>query len=184
MVSKAPQTTKSRSKVSTKSTASVRSVARSSSATSLRSPLKKRSTSLSVHSRARKSSRPLVTFGKKTLRAILLSRTLHVASKAVVMLVLVSGALYGAYFLVSNTFAGDVVISKSEIVARVGRQTVLPSGNPDAVVRVQDAETLRKQNAFYADVKEGDYIIMYPTLAVIYSLRTDSLVNVKRIEVR
>jgi hypothetical protein len=100
------------------------------------------------------------------------------------MLVLVSGALYGAYFLVSNTFAGDVVISKSEIVARVGRQTVLPSGNPDAVVRVQDAETLRKQNAFYADVKEGDYIIMYPTLAVIYSLRTDSLVNVKRIEVR
>jgi hypothetical protein len=176
MVKKAPQTTKVKSKVVTRNATPVRNVVRAST---------KVSSHKKVVSRASRSSGgSLARYGKRTLRAILLSRTLHIASKALIMLVVTSGALYGAYSLVSNTFAGDVVISKSEIVARVGRLTTVPNTTPDAVVRVQDAETLRKQNTFYQDVKEGDYIIMYPTLAVIYSLRSDSLVNIKRIETR
>ena len=128
----------------------------------------------------RSKSSNVSKFGKRTLRAILLSRTLHVLSKVAVVVIIAGGTFYGMYSFASNTFAGDVVISKSEIVARVGRLTTLPVGTPDAVVRVQDPETLRKQNIFYQDVKEGDYIIMYPRLAVIYSLRSDSIVSLKR----
>lgn len=119
--------------------------------------------------------------GKRLIRSMLLSRTFQSATKSIFGLFIASTALFGAYSFVSNTFAGDVVISKSEIISRVGKLTILPPGQPDAVVRVEDAETLKKQNAFYENVKEGDYIIMYPTMAVIYSLRTDSIVAIKKV---
>jgi hypothetical protein len=96
---------------------------------------------------------------------------------------MVSGsALYGAYALIGNTLANDVVVSKSEILARVAKLTPLPTISPDAVVRVQDSATLKKQNSFYENVKEGDYIVMYPGLAIIYDLRNDSVVALKRSE--
>lgn len=91
----------------------------------------------------------------------------------------VGSALYGAYALIGNSVANDVVVSKSEIVARVGKHIELPAGDPEAVVRVQDAETLQKQAPLYENVKEGDYILIYPSLAVVYDLRNDRIVALK-----
>jgi hypothetical protein len=143
---------------------------------------RKRVVTTRVNRTKKSTTSKLGLYSRRTLRDILLSRALRVASRAFVGVVMVSAAMYGVYSFASNTFAGDVIISKSEIVSRVGKLTSLPAGTPDAVVRVQDADTLKKQNSFYENVKEGDYIIMYPSLAVIYSLRTDSLVAIKRIE--
>jgi hypothetical protein len=50
----------------------------------------------------------------------------------------------------------------------------------EALVRVQDEETLRKQNTFYKDVREGEYILIYKNLAIIYDLRNNIVVGVKR----
>ncbi len=121
-------------------------------------------------------------YGKKTLRDLLLSKTFNSAFKVFIGLLISGSALYGAYAFIGNTFANDVIVSKSEILARVAKHTELPAGNPDAVVRVQDAGTLKKENSFYENVKEGDYIIMYPNLAIIYDLRNDSIVGLKRTE--
>lgn len=121
-------------------------------------------------------------YGKKTLRDLLLSKTFNSAFKVFIGLLVSASALYGAYALIGNTFANDIIVSKSEILARVAKHAELPTGNPDAVVRVQDAATLKKENGFYENVKEGDYIIMYPNLAIIYDLRNDSIVGLKRTE--
>lgn len=121
-------------------------------------------------------------YGKQTLREILLSKTFSTAFKIVIGLMITGSALYGVYAFIGNTFANDVVVSKSEILARVAKHTELPKGEADAVVRVQDASALKKQNEFYLNVKEGDYIVMYPKLAIIYDLRNDSIVALKRVE--
>ena len=121
-------------------------------------------------------------YAKQTVRDILLSKLFHTAFKLTMGIVVFGSALYGAYALLGDTISNDVVVSKSEIVARVAKLTGIPQTEPDAVVRVQDADTLKKQNVFYADVKEGDYIVMYPTLAVIYDLRNNSIVAMKRSE--
>ena len=93
---------------------------------------------------------------------------------------LVAGsAMYGAYAFIGNSVVNDVVVSKSEIIARVAKHTELPTEEPEAVVRVQDAETLQKQAALYGNVKEGDYILVYPSLAVVYDLRNDRIVALK-----
>lgn len=117
---------------------------------------------------------------KQALRDMLLSKLFHTGFKIVVGVLLFSGVSYGLYSYYNPALKNDVVVSKSEIVDRVSKLTTIPEGEPDAVVRVQDPETLKKQNIFYTNVKEGDYIVMYPKIAVIYDLRNNSIVAEKR----
>ncbi|MFA5132322.1 MAG: hypothetical protein WC444_03290 [Candidatus Paceibacterota bacterium] len=149
-----------------------------------RAPVKKLVPSRSA-SRAKagpfsKMARSTKRYGKQTLRDLLLSKTFGKSFKVLLGLMITGSALYGAYAFIGNTFANDVIVSKSEILLRVGKLTSLPQGEPDAVVRVQDAETLKKQKDFFADVKVGDYVIMYPGMAIIYDLRNNSIVALKR----
>jgi hypothetical protein len=126
-----------------------------------------------------KLARNTKRYGKQTLRDLLLSKTFHSAFKVFLGLLISGSALYGAYAFIGNSIANDVVVSQSEIIARISKHTELPAGDPEAIVRVQDPETLQKQAALYENVKEGDYIVIYPSLAVVYDLRNDQIVALK-----
>ena len=117
---------------------------------------------------------------KLALKSMLLSPLFHTLCKVSTVVIVFVFVSYGLYAHFNSTLENDVVVSKSEIVDRVSKLTSLPGTPPDAVVRVQDPETLKKQNDFYANVKEGDYIIMYPRLAVIYDLRNNAIVSEKK----
>ena len=119
-------------------------------------------------------------FGKQTLRDILLSKTFHKSFKVLIGFMIAGTALYGAYAFIDNSISGDVVISQSEILFRVSKHTHLPTSEPSAGGRERDAETRKKESAFDEKIKEGDYIIIYPELAVIYDLRDDSIVGLKK----
>jgi hypothetical protein len=123
-------------------------------------------------------------YGKRVLKGMLLSSTFHVVFKVVAGFALSGAIFYGSYALMGKSLAHDVVVSKSEIVSRIAKLTPVPEEAPDAVVRVQDPETLKKQNIFYDRVKEGDYIVMYPKVAIIYDLRNNEIVAVKKTESR
>jgi len=145
-------------------------------------PSKRRTISRAKRTPLARIARNTKRYGKQTLRDLLLSKTFSNSFKVIIGCLIIGSALYGAYAFIGNTFANDVVVSKSEILSMVAKHTSLPIGDPDAVVRVQDAGTLQKQNEFYTNVKEGDYIVMYPELAIIYDLRNDSIVALKRTE--
>jgi hypothetical protein len=123
-------------------------------------------------------------YGKVALKGMLLSPVFHSAFKIVTGLAISGSMLYGSYAFMGKLLAHDVVVSKSEIVSRIAKLTPVPEEVPDAVVRVQDPETLKKQNIFYNRVKEGDYIVMYPKIAIIYDLRNNEIVAVKKTESR
>ncbi|MBP6888502.1 MAG: hypothetical protein KBC21_02245 [Candidatus Pacebacteria bacterium] len=133
---------------------------------------------------AKKSSSTILRRVKKQsktlFRAALLSSSFQRSIKVIVGVVFVSSSLYGIYHLVGKTFANEVVISKSEIVSRVAKLTPLPVNEPYDVVRVEDGGSLQKQNEFYKEVKEGDYILMYKDVAVIYDLRNNTIVAMRR----
>lgn len=132
-------------------------------------------------SKKRTGSKSVTNLAKKSLRSILLSHTFHTGFRVVLFASLVAIPSYGVYAYIGKTVANEIVISKSQIIDRVAKLTSLPAGNPEAVVRVQDAENLKRQNSFYKDVESGDYIIMYKTLAVIYDLRNDKILATKNI---
>jgi hypothetical protein len=127
-----------------------------------------------------KIARSTKRYGKQTLRDLLLSKTFHTSFKILLGLMISGSALYGAYAFIGNTLANDVVVSKSEILVRIAKHVELPKSEPEAVVRVQDAINLKKQNDFYSNIKEGDYIVMYQDLAIIYDLRNDAVVALKK----
>lgn len=128
------------------------------------------------------SLKKIKRYTKKSLRSILLSPAFHATFKVFSWAIISSSLLYGSYFFISKTFANEVVVSQSEIVARVAKLTPLPPETPYDIVRVQDEEALRKQNPFYKDVNEGDYILIYKDMAVIYDLRANSIVAVKHVD--
>jgi hypothetical protein len=125
-------------------------------------------------------SRKLKRYAKQGVKSILLSPTFHSAFKILSVAFISFGLLYASYFFIGKTFANEVIVSQSEIIARVSKLTPLPSEVPYEVVRVQDETDLRKQNVFYKDIKEGDYILIYRDLAVIYDLRDNVIVGIKR----
>jgi hypothetical protein len=137
-----------------------------------------------AHTKKQKITSPYVKklkrFAKQSARTILLSPVFHSSFKILATAAVVSSMLYGSYLYIGKTFANEVVVSQSEIVARVGKLTSLPAEDPYEIVRVQDEEDLRKQNPFYKDVKEGQYILVYKNLAVIYDLRNNTIVGIKR----
>ncbi len=165
---------------------SVKSSTRQNTKSVSKTPVKKLSPRVSRRSTGplSKLARNTKRYGKQTLRDLLLSKTFHGAFKMIIGLLISGSALYGAYAFIGNSVANDIVVSKSEIIARIAKHTQLPEGDPEAVVRVQDPETLQKENNLYENVKEGDYIVIYPTLAVVYDLRNDHIIALKSTSTR
>lgn len=116
---------------------------------------------------------------RQTLRDLLLSKTFHASFKLFMGLLIGGSMFYGAYALVGKSVENGVIISQSEILARISKHTVLPTGSPDAVVRVQDASALQKEAILYQNVKVGDYIVVYPSIVVVYDLYNDKIVALK-----
>jgi hypothetical protein len=131
------------------------------------------------HSKVSSVGRSVKKYGKQTLRDLLLSKTFYAVTKIVIGIFISSTALYAAYAFIGNSIEHDVVISQSEILSRVGKHLELPAGEAESIVRVQDPENLKHQNDLFENVKEGDYIIIYPTLAVVYDLRNDHIVAMR-----
>lgn len=118
--------------------------------------------------------------GKLFVRDLLLSRHFATFCKTLVVVGVCAFVVHGSYGYINKTFANEVIVSQGEIIDRVGKLVELPKDAPYEIVRVQDEEELRAQNDFYHDVKEGDYIVMYKHLAVIYDFRKDVIVALKR----
>lgn len=168
-------------------TSSVRASSRSSLSSRNRgvSHIGKRTTtgSRSVTSKTSSISRSVRRFSKKSLRAVLLSHMFHTGLKIVIICGVLSASLYGAYAYIGKSVENEVVISKSQIVRRIATHMQLPDGDVTTVVRVEDSENLKKQNSFYKDVEPGDYIVVYPTLAIIYDLKDDKIRASKHLNV-
>ncbi len=127
-----------------------------------------------------KITHKLKRHSKRFIRDMLLSRYFHFIFKLIIGLGVSISAFYGVYALINQTVSSNVVISETEVIQMVNRHIKLPPEEPESVVRVEDPETLSKQNIFYQDVKEGDYILIYKSMAVIYDLRNDAVVSVKK----
>lgn len=121
----------------------------------------------------------LKKFSKRVTKSLLLSSPFQYSVKALGVGVIVASSLYGVYHFAGKTFANEVVISKSEIVSRVAKLVPVPAEPPYDVVRVEDGVNLQRQNPFYKDVKEGDYILMYKDVAIVYDLRSNAIVAMR-----
>jgi hypothetical protein len=114
---------------------------------------------------------------------------LHIRQEVLIRLALVVMGLVVVFMAsnyikdkIGNTIedvSKTVVVSEQEIIKKIKTHTSTPEEDPIAVVRVQNADTLRTQQPFYKDVQEGDYIVIFSHTIIIYNLREDKIVAKK-----
>ncbi len=88
-------------------------------------------------------------------------------------------SLLESYKYVQAKMVESSLFSDEDIIRRVGAHVPLPKEPPLSLVRVENPEKLRTENPFYSEVKEGDYILAYTKLFVIYDAVHDELKAVK-----
>lgn len=68
---------------------------------------------------------------------------------------------------------------KKDILAELGKLMVLPEGDP-VLFKVNDEETMKKQQAFFKDTKNDDVLLVFQesSKAIIYRPSTGVIVNV------
>jgi hypothetical protein len=98
------------------------------------------------------------------------------AGVLIVVLALVAGILFWKYTRATD----DTGEAKSkEVIAQVEEIFILPKGEKPTVATVQDLDKLKGQE-FFADAKNGDYVLVYTDaqVAFLYRESEGKLVNV------
>lgn len=125
-------------------------------------------------------------------RKVKQKRLKHVFSVLIVVIVLLAGAFaysqYKLYTLSKEELVGDTKSSSltqdlttppkdaSDVVKRLGRHILLPSGTPQ-IAEVQDAAKLKETQAFFKDAQNGDIVVVYETMIYIYRPSADIVVG-------
>ena len=71
-----------------------------------------------------------------------------------------------------------------QIVAKVGRHFAIPEGVTPTVAKIVDVASLRERNAFYARAENGDYLLVMPDRAILYSVSRDMILDVVPVQVQ
>jgi predicted negative regulator of RcsB-dependent stress response len=95
-----------------------------------------------------------------------------------------AGALFAwNYFMKDNSakIASQVEQAQvKEIIAKVGKLIILPTGEEPVVATINDAAALIKDQVFYKGAKNGDVVLVYQkaSKAIVYSPERNVIVNV------
>jgi hypothetical protein len=68
----------------------------------------------------------------------------------------------------------------ADLIAKVGKLVILPTGEQPVIATINDAASLIKQQAFYTGAINGDVVLVYQKAAkaIVYSPSRNMIVNV------
>lgn len=104
------------------------------------------------------------------------------------------GAFFWSFFQFQNTKKQVMLLTNPEyqsqvndektkrFVQQVSKHLLVPTSTPPIVWMVEDPAKLAQTQDFFADVMEGDVLLVYPTQAILYRPATDILVRVGPVE--
>lgn len=89
------------------------------------------------------------------------------------------------YFVISQIILNPFGIRKllsddrSFVFSRIERHFIIPKDTTGSLFEVADASKLQNLNeALFSNVRDGDKIVIYGNIAVIYNIKEDRIVNV------
>ncbi len=65
-----------------------------------------------------------------------------------------------------------------QVVAKVRTHIVIPTDVEPTVAQIVDVQKLREKNPFYANAENGDYLIITPNRAILYSVKKDMIIDI------
>lgn len=116
---------------------------------------------------------------KKNRRRISLSKTFKMIFLSAVSVFVFIIVVFG---FINNSRSKAESVTQENVIEQLSKQLVLPDDLPKDFLRVSNAKTLASQDDFYKNVKNGDYIIVYDTMALVYDFAGNKIENVKTIK--
>jgi hypothetical protein len=74
---------------------------------------------------------------------------------------------------------GRQALAQESVLDKIGRHLVLPQNQQPAVVTIQDAEGLKAIQPFYSQVKDGDQLVTFQEMQIVYDPLADKIVYVR-----
>ena len=72
----------------------------------------------------------------------------------------------------------------NEIIAKVKQHMDLDTSVQPTVATIVDVDKLRQQNSFYNQAKNGDFLIVTPTRAILYDEQADKVIDVVPVQIQ
>jgi hypothetical protein len=91
------------------------------------------------------------------------------------LLVVTASAVYGLSMIARAgiDYATSQDSSNYDLIKKISKQVDLPKEDIKIFMKVKDENSLQLESDFYKDVKKDDYVIIYPSLAIIYDANKD-----------
>lgn len=122
------------------------------------------------------------TSTKKKSRVATMSMTNKFLAVLVVLAVFAAGFFYMKYQDASSETVDAVAARNAEesadVLTSLGSILVLDEENEPTVAKIDDASVLKEANPeFYSGAANGDYLVLYPTRAIIFRLEDKQIIN-------
>lgn len=72
-----------------------------------------------------------------------------------------------------------LALAQESVLDKIGRHLVLPQNQQPAVVTIQDAAGLKTIQPFYSQVKDGDQLVTFQEMQIVYDPLADKIVYVR-----
>ena len=69
------------------------------------------------------------------------------------------------------------IMSQEDVIKSLATRINLPKEDMSMFAKVKDPVSLEKESGFYTGIKRGDYIVLYPSLAVIYDAEEEKIIR-------
>jgi hypothetical protein len=112
---------------------------------------------------------------RKRISAFKLLRLIFVSSASVFILFIV---LYG---VIKSNKSNAESITQDTVISQLSKNINLPEGGPISVMRVSDAKSLSNQEDLYKNIKNGDYIIIFKSMVLVYDFDSRFIKDIKTI---
>ncbi len=83
------------------------------------------------------------------------------------------------YVISTNNKSAAESINQELVLSELRKSIILPENIPNNMFRVSDSKVLSTQNDFYTNVKNGDYIIVYEEIQLIYDFENKLIKKIK-----
>jgi hypothetical protein len=83
------------------------------------------------------------------------------------------------YIIIHEIETNAESITQDTVLDQLSKQIILPEEDPTSMMRIQDSKSLIKQDIFYKNIDNGDYIIVFSNLVLIYDFDKKLIKNIK-----
>ncbi len=83
------------------------------------------------------------------------------------------------FSFVRTKIASSTTVTQDSVLNQLKKNINLPETQPIDFKRISDAKALSSQALFYKDVKNGDYIIVYDYMALVYDFTNSKIISIK-----